>query len=149
MHLFPLIKIYQIAEFLNHHPIQSPTERERGEADGRTFFSFNNPSTSLTSHQFSILHKLPTNTGLAFRYTLIKPVYTTCAILTSCSGCISEKGMMEGREWRAGAGREEKAGREDSGGRGEEAGREDMAPVSFWRRSERKYMSASRDALGA
>lgn len=45
--------------------------------------------------------------------------------------------MMEGREWRAGAGREEKAGRED------------MAPVSFWRRSERKYMSASRDALGA
>lgn len=57
--------------------------------------------------------------------------------------------MMEGREWRAGAGREEKAGREDSGGRGEEAGREDMGPVSFWRRSERKYMSASRDALGA
>lgn len=57
--------------------------------------------------------------------------------------------MMEGREWRAEAGREEKAGREDSGGRGEEAGREDMAPVSFWRRSERKYMSASRDALGA
>lgn len=56
---------------------------------------------------------------------------------------------MDGREWRAGAGREEKAGREDSAGSGEEGGRADMAPVSFWRRSERKYMSASRAALGA
>ena len=63
VHLLALIEVNQITEFLL---VNISEQIFRSEI---TFCALSNPSTSWTSHQFSILHRLPTNIGLATRYT--------------------------------------------------------------------------------
>ena len=64
VHFLPLVQIYEVSEFLKTVSPQHIGIRRR---QSLTFCAFNKPSTSSTSHQFSIRHTLPTNTGLATR----------------------------------------------------------------------------------